>query len=123
MRLYSSLLFVLTLTIGVIEVLGIPEVFLIPRDVFGGFVLIVISAVFLRGLTSGEIEPYFCFGSLLLAVFGILYILVLIANCIDALIVGEEITPLNDLRVEILMLPLSFPGVILMNKRRKELAP
>ena len=92
-------------------------------NVFGGFVLIVISAVFLRGLTTGDIEPYFCFGSLLLAVFSILYTLVLIANYLDAILIGEVVSLIENLRIEIFMLPLSLPGIILMNRRRKELAP
>ncbi len=95
---------------------------IIPGDLFGGFVLIVISAIFLRGLTY-ELKPFFCFGSLMLAVFGILFTLVLIASYLDALIVGEDWNIINYLRIEIFLLPLSIPSLVELNRERKYLPP
>lgn len=59
----------------------------------------------------------------MLSVFGVLYILVLIANGIDPMILHEDWNPLKDLRIEILMLPLSIPGLITFNRERKNLSP
>jgi len=114
MKRYSLALFILTLVTGIFEIAGISI-----HDVFGGFVLLVISATFLRGITSNE-RAYFYFASLMLAVFGILYLLVLLANGLDAVIVGDEWNPASNLRPEILFIPLALPGVWLMNKVRRE---
>lgn|GEM_PF-6199464 len=38
---------------------GVSFVRIVPCDVFGGLILIVISAVFLRGLTN-KLKPFFC---------------------------------------------------------------
>ncbi len=126
MKAYSVALFLTTLVFGLIEVIGgirgeqiIP---IIPGDLFGGFVLIVISAIFLRGLTY-DLKPFFYFGSLMLAVFGILYTLVLIASYLDALIVGEDWNIVDYLRIEIFLLPLSIPGLVELNRERKYLPP
>ncbi len=127
MKLYSAILFIVTLAAGLIEFAGGLKgeaVFqLFPSDVFGGLVLIVISAVFLRGITHEEHEAFFGFGSLMLAVFSVLYILVLLANGLDAWIVGDEWSPLNDLRIEVALLPLAIPGLISLNRAGKSLPP
>ncbi len=126
-KAYSFILFAVTLILGIAEIIcGLMEkqfTQIIPSDVFGGFVLIVISAIFLRGLTVDDIKPFFYFGSLMLVVFGLLYVLVLIASGLDALILGEEWNAIENLRVEILLLPLAIPGLILFNKERKTLPP
>ncbi|ADB57225.1 hypothetical protein [Archaeoglobus profundus] len=127
MRWYSAILFIMTLAAGLLEIVGglkgemILQLF--PSDVFGGLVLIVVSAIFLRGLTHDEHDAFFGFGSLMLAVFGVLYTLVLLTNGLDAWIVGDEWNPLNDLRVEILLLPLAIPGLTALNRARKTLPP
>ena len=127
MKWYSAILFIITLTAGLIELggglKGEELLQLFPSDVFGGLILIVISAVFLRGLTHSEHDAFFSFGSVMLAVFGVLYILVLFANGLDAWIVGEEWNPLEYLRVEIALLPLAIPGLIILNRARKTLPP
>jgi len=118
MRCYSVILSLITLILGLTEIAsglkGKSIVQTIPGDVFGGFILITISAVFLRGLTTKDYEPFFYFGSTMLAIFGILYLLVLLANGLDAAILGESWNPMNDLRVEILLVPLAIPGLTLL---------
>ncbi len=127
MRWYSATLFLITLILGLTEIAsglkGESIVQMIPGDVFGGFILITISAVFLRGLTTKDYEPFFYFGSTMLAIFGILYLLVLLANGLDAIIVGEGWDPMNDLRVEILLVPLAVPGITLLIRAKKNLPP
>jgi len=127
MKWYSAILFIITLTAGLIELGGGlkgEELFQIfPNDVFGGLILIVISAIFLRGITHDEHDAFLCFGSVMLAVFGVLYILVFFANGLDAWIVGDEWNPIDDLRVEIVLLPLTIPGLVALNRARKTLPP
>ncbi len=127
MRWYSAILFIITLISGLIELTGglggKTIVQFVPSDVFGGLVLIVISAIFLRGLTHNEHDAFLGFGSLMLAVFGVLYILVLLANGLDACIMGNEWNPLNDLRVEVILLPFAIPGLIALNRARNSLPP
>ncbi len=116
MRIYGSLLFILTLITGLLEISGAG---IVPNDIFGGFVLLVISATFLRGIAGNE-PAYFYFASLMLAVFGVLYLLVFLANGLDAVILGDEWSPASNMRPEILFIPLALPGVWLMNRVRKE---
>lgn len=127
MRPLSAILFTITLIAGLIELLGglkgeeILQFF--PADVFGGLVLIAISAVFLRGLVHEEHDAFFIFGSLMLAVFGVLYTLVLFSNGLDALVIGEDWYPINDLRIEIMLIPLAIPGLAILAKLKKTLPP
>ena len=127
MKWYSAILFIVTLATGLIELWGglkgeaVFQIF--PSDVFGGLILIVISAIFLRGITHNEHDAFLGFGSLMLAVFSVLYILVFFANGLDAWIVGDEWNPVDDLRVEIVLLPLAIPGLIALNRTRKTLPP
>jgi len=59
----------------------------------------------------------------MLAIFGILYSLVLLANGLDMVIVGENWNPINNFRIEILLLPLAIPGLTLLIKAKKTLPP
>ena len=127
MRWYSAILFIVTLAAGVIELAGglkgeaVLQLF--PSDVFGGLVMLTISAVFLRGLTDREHYAFYEFGSLILLTFSILYILVMLANGLDAVIVGEEWSIIDDLRIEMILLPLAIPGTSRLIKERRELPP
>ena len=127
MRWYSAILFLVTSILGSIEIAsglnGESIVQMIPSDVFGGLILITISAIFLRGILLEDYEPFFYFGSTMLTIFGILYLLVLLANGLDAAIVGESWNPLNDLRVEILLIPFAIPGLTLLIKAKRSLPP
>jgi len=126
-RWYSATLFLITLSLGLIEIagglIGESMVQIIPSDVFGGLVLLTISAVLLRGLTTRNYEPFFYFGSTMLTIFGILYFLVLLANGLDSVITGESWDPMNDFRVEILLVPLAIPGLTSLIKAKKSLPP
>ena len=127
MRRYSAILFLVTLSLGSIEIAcglkGEPVAQIIPCDVFGGLVLLTISAVFLRGIVLKDCEPFFYFGSMMLVIFGILYLLVLIANGLDAMITGESWNPMNGLRIEILLVPLAIPGLASLIKAKRDLPP
>ncbi|RLI73827.1 hypothetical protein DRO97_06745 [Archaeoglobales archaeon] len=126
MKLSSAVLFIITLVIGIIEILsGLSgnAIALIPSDVFGGLVMLTISAVFLRGLTHREHYAFYEFGSIMLLTFSILYILVMLANGLDAVIVGEEWNIIDDLRIEMILLPLAIPGTSRLIKERRELPP
>jgi len=124
--LYLITLQLVTGVFGVIEIVsgifGESIIQLVPGDVFGGLVLLIIFAIFIRGLLL-ENEAYFCFGSLMLAVFSVLYFLVLVANWIDSVILGESWEVLNDVRIEILLFPLAIPGLMSFLKMKKELPP
>lgn len=124
--LYLIMLQLVTGVFGVIEIVsgifGESIIQLVPGDVFGGLVLLIIFAIFIRGLLL-ENEAYFCFGSLMLAVFSVLYFLVLVANWIDSVILGESWEVLNDVRIEILLFPLAIPGLMSFLKMKKELPP
>jgi len=127
MRWYSVILFIITLTAGLVELFeglkGETALQLVPSDVLGGLVLLVISAVFFRGVTHEEHDAFLGFGSIMLAIFSVLYILVFLANGLDAWIVGDEWELLNDLRIEMVLLPLAVPGLVLLNRARKTLPP
>jgi len=126
LMLYLITLQLVTGVFGVIEIVsgifGESIIQLVPGDVFGGLVLLIIFAIFIRGLLL-ENEAYFCFGSLMLAVFSVLYFLVLVANWIDSVILGESWEVLNDVRIEILLFPLAIPGLMSFLKMKKELPP
>ncbi len=92
----------------------------IPSDIFGGFALLVISATFSKGVLSEEPRAYLYIGSVLLAIFGLLYILVFLANGLDSIILVEEWQPLNDIRPEMFILLLSIPGLLSMRRKLSE---
>jgi len=127
MKWYSAILFIITLTAGLVELIGglkgEAAIQLFPSDILGSLVLLVISAVFFRGITHEEHDAFLGFGSVMLGIFSVLYILVFLANGLDAWIVGDEREPLYDLRVEMVLLPLAVPGLILLNRARKTLPP
>jgi len=127
MRWYSAILFIVTLAAGLIELAGglkgeaVLQLF--PSDVFGGLVMLTISAVFFRGLTHREHYAFYEFGSLMLCIFSVLYILVMFATGLDAAIVGEEWNPMDDLRIEMVLLPLMIPGILRLIREKRELPP
>ncbi len=126
MKLFSAVLFIITLVIGIIEILnGLSgnAIALIPSDVFGGLVMLTISAVFLRSLTHREHYAFYEFGSIMLLTFSVLYILIMLANRLDAVIVSEEWNPMDDLRIEMILLPLAIPGTLRLIKERRKLPP
>ncbi|RLI79910.1 hypothetical protein DRP05_02315 [Archaeoglobales archaeon] len=127
MKWYSAILFLITLVAGLMEVVsglkGDSITSLVPSDVFGGIVLLIVSAVFLRGLTHREHYAFYEFGSLMLCIFSVLYILAMLANGLDAAIVGEEWNPIDDLRIEMILLPFAIPGTLRLIREKRELPP
>lgn len=110
--IYMLLLSIVTLIFGIAETLsGIFKINInyIPLDVFGGFALIVISLIFLRGCILDD-EAYLFVGSMLLAIFGLLYVLVVLSNAMDSLISENGYS--FAIRPEILLLPFSVLGVL-----------
>jgi len=57
----------------------------------------------------------------MLAVFGVLYTLVFLADWLDAFITGSKWLMLSDLRIEIALIPLAMPGLFVFQKYRKTL--
>ncbi|RLI73833.1 hypothetical protein DRO97_06780 [Archaeoglobales archaeon] len=76
MKAYMIVIFLATFGIGIAEIVnGIgAEIAFIPADIVGGIAMVVISAIFLRGVVSEESKAYYYVGSVILAVFGVLYI-------------------------------------------------
>jgi len=126
MRAYMVVLALITLILGIAEIacgfgleLSLPMPY-IPSDIFGGFALLVISATFSKGALSEEPRAHLYIGSILLAIFGLLYILVFLANGLDSVILGEEWQPLGDIRPEMFILLLSIPGLLSVRKKLNE---
>jgi len=122
MKAYMVLLFAITLVLGITEILcgiDIVKINNFPSDIFGGFALVVISATFIRGTFAEEPVAYFYVGSLILLVFGVLYVLVLLANALDSVILGEEFDLLSNLRPEMPISLLAIPGVHSVLKKKE----
>lgn len=114
LAIYASALGVISLAIGVVEILGgLGES--IPADLFGGFVLVVMAATYLggvKGAFQGRHEGLsFVMGGLFLtAVFGVLYLLMMGADGLMYLLGEAEALPaLTDARPEIWIFILSLP--------------
>jgi len=119
----------LYLTFGLVEILvglGLVKVMLIPPDVFGGIMLLIIAAVFFAGIDEqwkGKREgvSFFVVGILLASIFFGLYILIMAANGLGHLLRFEdwlEWTWLDDLRPGIWLFPLALPGAYWIFKEK-----
>ncbi|MDY6864413.1 MAG: hypothetical protein SVY15_00370 [Halobacteriota archaeon] len=130
-KIWSIYVFVfgaLCLFLGSMEVasvpLGIDSV--VPADLFGGFVMFVTGAVYLSGLDDllSERQEGLSFaivGTLLLAVFGILYLLVIGADGLMYLIGGaEEFSFASGFRPEIWLFAASLPAAIYIVRGRED---
>jgi len=87
----------------------------IPADLFGGFALLVIGAVYLTGVSdlfSGKMEgvSFVLVGSILTGVFGILYILMMGADGLMYL--------LGEVRPEILLFLTAVPVIWYLNDKK-----
>jgi len=127
---YSAVLGLIYLTFGLVEILaglGFVEVPLVPADVFGGIMLVIIAAVFLAGISEqwkGNREglSFFVVGILLAAIFFGLYVLIMVANGLGYLLQFEdwlEWTWLDDLRPGIWLFSLVLPGAYITLKRKE----
>lgn len=112
--IYSSALGVISLAVGLVEILGGSEE-AIPGDIFGGFVLVVMAATYLSGV-KGTLQGRhdglsFLIGGLFLTmVFGVLYLLMMGADCLMYLLREAEALPtLADARPAVWIFVLSLP--------------
>ncbi|OFV67873.1 MAG: conserved hypothetical protein, membrane [Candidatus Syntrophoarchaeum caldarius] len=118
--LYSALIGGITAIIGVLEVIFVftGTDSWIPADLFGGFALLVIAAVYLSGI--GELLSkreeglsFVLVGSILTGVFGILYILIMGADYLMYLLgEADEFLILDEVRPEILLLVAVLPVIV-----------
>lgn len=99
----------------------ISEVLFIAPDIFGGFVLIVIGAVFLYGFKElnvgiNEGVAFVYFGILLSLVFAVVYLLIMGADALGAYALGMEDfegwTPLDDVKPGLYLGILSLLGYL-----------
>ena len=107
-----------------IELAGVD---LIPRDVFGGIMLIIIGAVYLTGVRQqarGEREglAFLLVGSLLAAIFFGVYMVIMLANSVGYVFQFEDWLDwiwLNDLRPGIWLFLLALPGAYLVLSKKE----
>ena len=122
--LYALVLGVIYVSLGSMEfILGFFDMFLggtplsclwIPVDLFGGFSAFVIGLTYLAAvrLLKGEYESisYVLVATMLSTVFGVLYVLIFLANGLSAYLSGEEWSWIVDLaRPEIWLFISSTP--------------
>jgi hypothetical protein len=107
--------------VSLIPTLEIAGVNVVPPDVFGGIMLIIIGAVYLTGVNQqakGEREgiSFLLVGSLLAAIFFGVYMVIMLANGIGYLFQFEDWLEwiwLDDLRPGIWLFLLALPGTYL----------
>jgi len=141
---YSSVIGVLYAVFGCLEILvgwgeligtgvtlipplEVAGVNIVPPDVFGGVMLIIIGAVYLTGLKQqarGEREgvSFLLVGSLLALIFFGVYMAIMLANGVGYLFQFEdwlEWTWLDDLRPGIWLFLLASPGAYLAFAKKK----
>lgn len=109
MALYAGLLGLVCVAVGVLEL-----VFGMPHDTFGGLVMLVVGSVYLCGVRELAQEKregisFVLVGVMLSWVFGVLYLLMMGASFLDALVVGER--ALIDVRAEIVIPVLTLPAI------------
>jgi hypothetical protein len=107
--------------------LELAEVNVVPPDVFGGIMLIIIGAIYLTGVTQqakGEREglSFLLVGSLLAAIFFGVYVVIMLANGVGYLFQFEDWLEwiwLDDLRPGIWLFLLALPGTYLAFTKKK----
>lgn len=128
---YSVVLALSYLACGLLEVLagfGLVEMMLIPPDVFGGVMLVIIATVFLSGIRGQWEEKkegfsFLAVGILLATVFFGVYLLIIAANCLGHLLQFEDWLQwswMNNLRPCIWLFPLALPGAYLIFEKKQK---
>jgi hypothetical protein len=110
-----------------IQPIELAGVNLVPPDVFGGFMLIIIGAVYITGVrqqSRGEREglSFLLVGSLLATVFFAVYIAIMLANGVGYAFQFEDWVEwiwLDDLRPGIWLFMLALPGAYLVLSRKE----
>lgn len=113
--------------VPLIQPIELAGVNLVPPDVFGGIMLIIIGAVYLTGVRQqgrGEREglSFLLVGSLLAAVFFVVYVVIMLANGVGYVFQFEdwlEWTWLDDLRPGIWLFLLALPGAYLVLSKKE----
>ncbi|HDQ06438.1 MAG TPA: hypothetical protein ENN36_06940 [Candidatus Bathyarchaeota archaeon] len=107
--------------VSIIPPLEVAGVNVVPPDVFGGIMLIIIGAVYLTGVkqqAKGEREglSFLLVGSLLAAIFFGVYVVIMLANGVGYIFQFEDWLEwiwLDDLRPGIWLFLLALPGAYL----------
>ena len=117
--LVTGILYILFGVLQAVAATGYIEIPLVPGNVMGAFVLVVIGSVFLFGYRelkdgiAGGVA-FIVVGIMLSVIFGMLYLLVMGADTISAYVLSSEDfqdwTPLDDLRPELYLSLLSVYG-------------
>jgi hypothetical protein len=113
--------------VSLIPPLEIAGVNVVPPDVFGGIMLIIIGAVYLTGVkqqVKGQREglSFLLVGSLLAAIFFGVYMVIMLANGVGYLFQFEDWLEwiwLDDLRPGIWLFLLALPGTYLAFAKKK----
>ncbi len=119
---YALIAGVIYLSAGTMEIFGV-----IYRDIIGGIMLIIIAATYLAGVEETFKGSYrglsFLIGGLFLsAIYGILYILMMIANWLEYLIGNiESFSLIEEMRVEIWLFFTILPLVYLVWKNVRKI--
>ena len=119
---YALIAGILYSSVGVMEIFGA-----IHRDIIGGIMLIIIALTYLAGVKESFKGSYrglsFLIGGLFLStIYGILYILAIIANWLEYLIGNvESFLLIEEMRVEIWLFFTILPLVYLVWKNVREI--
>lgn len=122
MAAYALIAGILYLSAGIMEIFGI-----ISRDIIGGIMLMIIAATYLAGIKDTSNGNYkglsFLIGGLFLStVYGILYILMMIANWLEYLTGNvESFSLIKEMRIEIWLFFTILPLVYLVWKNVREI--
>lgn len=133
-KMYFGLLAgIIYLIFGILQVLNgfglgmdFMETLMIPADVFGGFVLLVIGGVFLMGFKelktgSDESVAFIYFGIVMSLVFVVIYLAIMATNALSWYGLGledfEGWTPLDDLKPILYLGLFGFIGFLAWRKK------
>jgi len=128
--LIIGILYILFGIVQIIVGLGfgseITKSILIPNDVLGGFILVLLGAVFLYGVKElnrgiNEGVAYVYVGIFLALIFLVIYLLIMAADAIEKyIIVSEDFltwTPLDDMKPGIYLGILALIGFLIWRKK------
>lgn len=113
--------------VPIIQPIELAGVQLVPLDVFGGIMLIIIGAVYLTGVRQqarGEREglAFLLVGSLLATIFFVVYMVIMLANGVGYVFQFEDWLDwiwLADLRPGIWLFLLALPGAYLVLSKKE----
>ena len=125
---FGSIVGLLYLIFGAIQIIvgfgfdsELSEAIYIPKDIIGGFILMLIGIIFFFGVKElragiGEGVAYIYIGIFLALIFVVIYLLIIAANAIEAFVLVNEDyigwSPVDDLKPGIYLGLLPFIGYI-----------